>query len=80
LEQTGRSALYFVRARSERWKNSVVTRRIGRLGEYNAVPAEIIPAGRLSRYNDINNYVVGRIPVRRDAVLVLAVKPYDADF
>ena len=80
LEQTGRSALYFARAKSDRWKNSVVTRRIGRLGEYHAIPAEIIPSGRLSKYPDINNYVLGRTPVRREAVLVLAVKPHEEDF
>lgn len=80
LERLGHSALYFARARSDRWKNSVVTRRIGRLGEYHALPAEIIPAGALSRYPDVNNYVLGRTPVRREAVLVLAVKPHDEDF
>jgi hypothetical protein len=80
LEQLGYSALYFARAKSDRWKNSVVTRRIGRLGEYHAIPAEIIPSGGHSRYHDVNNYVLGRTPVRREAVLVLAVKPYDEDF
>jgi hypothetical protein len=80
VEALGVWSIYYVRADSERWRRSRVTRGLGRHGEYRLVPVERIARGSLSRYPDINRLVLGGMPVPGDAVIVQGLRPYDDDF
>lgn len=80
LEQNGYSSLYFVRAKSDKWRNSLMRRTMGRLGQYHSIPVETITKGNLSRFDMINGAVLGMRRVISDAVVINAVKPYEHDF
>lgn len=80
IEALGCWSIYYIRADDRKWKRSRIVQGLGRLGEYQLVPAERIACGSWSRYPSINGLVLGGSPVPTDAVLVQGLRPYSEDF
>ncbi len=80
MEADGRTSVYFARSAAARWKHSIIKRRLGRLGEYNASAVERIQRGQHSRFPAFNQLVLGGCAVRGDATIVHAVAPQVGDF
>jgi len=77
MESHGYTGFYSVRANKPRWKKDIIQARLDKLNQYQVSVAEVIPQHCLSRYTLINQRVLGQQPIRTEALLMLAIAPYD---
>lgn len=80
MEADGRRIIYFVRSSGKAWKNSTITKGLGKFSHYHCTAVEHIKAGALSKYSDFNQLILGYRPVSSNAVIVAAVAPMTQDF
>lgn len=80
LEAKHYHTLYFLRSKEKRWKNSTVTRGLGRLAEYHSRPIEIIESGRKSIFSGLNTRLMGNRPATALSTIVVSTSPYLHDF
>lgn len=80
MESDGRMSVYFVRSSGKAWKNSTITKGLGRFEQYRCTVAERIQIGQISKYQGFNQLVLGNQPVSSNAVIVAAVAPMTQDF
>jgi hypothetical protein len=80
LEAEQRFTLYFVRSSGGRWRHSVVRRRFGRFGQYDARPVEVLSAGQRSKFPGINARLLNGAAMRADCAIIVATAPTDQDF
>lgn len=79
-EKDSRYMLFFVRAAKEKWSHeTIVSPKLGRFNEYRSTVAEHIAAGNKSKFEAINQMVLGNRPVSADAFLICAVAPWGND-
>lgn len=80
MESDSRMLVYFVRSSGKAWKNSTITKGLGRFEQYQCTVAEHIKIGHTSKYQGFNQLVLGNQPVSSNAVIIAAIAPMTQDF
>lgn len=79
-ENESRYMVFTVRSAESKWNHkTMVSLKLGRFNEYRSTVAEHIAAGNKSKFEAINQMVLGNRPVSADAFLICAVAPWGND-